>query len=92
MIATQVIRRPLITEKANGAASDSNRYTFEIDPRATKTDVKAAIKELYKVRVLAVNVLTRKAEIRRNKHGQFGGETTKRAVVRVHSEDRIELF
>ncbi|MSR28933.1 MAG: 50S ribosomal protein L23 [Phycisphaerales bacterium] len=92
MIATEVIRRPLITEKANAGASDHNRYTFEIDHRANKTDVKAAIIELYKVRVLAVSVNNRKEESKRNKFGSFAGATTKRAVVRVHAEDRIELF
>jgi large subunit ribosomal protein L23 len=92
MIATDVIRRPIITEKANAGASDANRYTFEIDHRATKDDVKAAVAELYKVRVLAVSVIVRKAETRRNKFGTFGGGTSKRAVVKVHSDDRIELF
>ncbi len=92
MIATEVIHRPIITEKANAGASDVNRYTFEIDHRATKDDVKAAITELYKVRVLGVAVLNRKAESRKNKFGTFGGGVTKRAVVRVHPEDRIELF
>ncbi len=92
MIATEVIRRPLITEKANGAASDTNRYTFEIDHRANKTDVKTAIVALYKVRVLGVSVMNRKGEARRGKFGTIPGSTVKRAVVRVHPEDRIELF
>lgn len=92
MIATQVIRRPLITEKANAGASDTNRYTFEIDGRATKTDVKAAIVALYKVRVLGVSVINRKSEDRRSKFGPIDGKWMKRAIVRVHPEDRIELF
>ncbi|MSQ90081.1 MAG: 50S ribosomal protein L23 [Phycisphaerales bacterium] len=92
MNPTVVLRRPLITEKANGGASDCNRYTFEIDGRANKTDVKDAVKALYKVRVLGVSVLNRKAEDRKTKFGLIAGKWEKRAVVRVHPEDRIELF
>lgn len=92
MIATEVIRRPIITEKANAAASDQNRYTFEIDARATKTDVKAAVIALYKVRVLGVSVINRAGEDRRNKFGLIPGKTVRRAVVRVHPDDKIELF
>ncbi len=92
MNPTEVIRRPLITEKANGAASDVNRYTFEIDKRANKTDVKSAIVTLYKVRVLGVSVMNRKGEDRRAKFGLIPGKWVKHAVVRVHPEDRIELF
>ncbi|MSR44956.1 MAG: 50S ribosomal protein L23 [Phycisphaerales bacterium] len=92
MIPTEVIHRPLITEKANGGASDCNRYTFAIDGRATKTDVKSAIVALYKVRVLGVSVLNRKEADRASKFGLIAGKWEKRAVVRVHPEDRIELF
>ncbi len=92
MIATEVIRRPLITEKANGGASDANRYTFEIDARATKTDVKSAVTELYKVRVLGVSVLNRKYADRASKFGLIAGKWEKRAIVRVHPQDKIELF
>ncbi|MSR18038.1 MAG: 50S ribosomal protein L23 [Phycisphaerales bacterium] len=92
MEATSVIRRPVITEKATSASSDHNRYTFEIDHRANRTDVKKAVEFIYKVRVLNVNMQNHQAADRRYKYGVIPGKITKRAIVRVHSEDKIELF
>lgn len=92
MEATHVIKRPVITEKATARSADRNQFTFEIDRRATRTDVKKAVEALYKVRVLKVNVLNQKAADRRLKYGLVPGKITRRAIVRVHAGDKIELF
>ena len=92
MEATRVIRKPLITEKATFATSELNRYTFEIDPRATKHQVKLAVEAVYGVRVLNVATQNRKGQLRRNKFGYWRAKAMKRAVVKVHPDDRIELF
>lgn len=92
MLATEVIRKPIITEKATTESSLFNRYTFEIDPKATKTDVKNAVRELYEVRVLSVATQNRKGRMRRNRFGHWRADKMKRAVVKIHPEDRIELF
>ena len=55
-----IIRKPIITEKATFDSSESNRFTFEIDRRATKAQVKQAIEKIYGVRVLAVSTQRRK--------------------------------
>ncbi|MCA9289820.1 MAG: 50S ribosomal protein L23 [Phycisphaerales bacterium] len=91
MQATTIIRKPIITEKAT-AATDQNRYTFEIDRRADKAQVKRAIEELYKVRVVGVSTQLRRGKSRRFKYGLVQKSSIKRAIVRVHAEDRIELF
>lgn len=91
MLPTDVIRKPLVTEKAT-AATEANRYSFAVDRRATKTDIKKAVEALYKVRVVAVNTINRKDRNRAYRYGLVEGKTTKRAVVRVHPEDKIELF
>lgn len=91
MEATTVIRRPIITEKAT-FAHELNRYAFEIDRRATKSDVKRAVEELYGVRVVGVATQNRKGRLRRNRHGFWQAKRMKRAVVRVHADDRIDLF
>ena len=49
-----VIRRPLITEKATRAL-EINQYTFEVDHRAAKPDIKAAVEQLFNVRVIGVS-------------------------------------
>jgi large subunit ribosomal protein L23 len=92
MLATDVIIKPLITEKATFHSSEHNRYSFQVDARANKHQIKQAIKELYKVRVLDVCTQIRKGRVRRNRFGYWRSRDMKRAIVRIHPEDRIELF
>lgn len=86
-----VIRRPLITEKATRALED-NQYTFEVDPRATKPDIKAAVEELFEVRVVGVSTMNPPRRTRRI--GRFSGTRpkVKKAVVRLAEGQTIQLF
>ncbi|MDP6602315.1 MAG: 50S ribosomal protein L23 [Phycisphaerales bacterium] len=92
MLATTVIKKPLVTEKSSFGSDQFNRYAFEVDGRADKGDIKSAVEELYGVRVVSVATQTRKGRTRRNKFGFFRAGNQKRAIVKVHPEDRIELF
>ena len=87
-----IIRRPKVTEKGTFAMNEQNRYTFEVDTKATKTDIKSAIEAMYKVKVAKVNTLKRRGEFRRMKHGLVQGSTTKTAIVRLETGSTIELF
>ena len=91
-----VIKRPLyLTEKSTTLQTES-KYLFEVDPRANKIQINAAVEELFKVTVLDVNVLTskRKEKSRNRRRGRQVGYTTpwKKAVVTVKSGDSIEFF
>lgn len=90
--AIHVIKRPLVTEKNTDAMNDAKRYAFLVDARASKDEIKAAVQELYKVRVLGVNTQVRKGKFRRYRHGMGQEATTKKATVRLHQDDTIELF
>jgi large subunit ribosomal protein L23 len=92
MEATTVIRKPLVTEKATFTGDQFRRYAFEVDRRATKPQIKTAVEQLYKVRVLSVATITRRGEHRRYRYGMVQLPTIKRAIVKVHPEDKIELF
>ena len=92
MNATTVIRKPVVTEKATIDSNEFNRFTFEIDRRATKAQVKRAVEELYNVRVVGVATQRRKGETRRLRHGYATTGVLKRAIVKIHPEDSIELF
>lgn len=92
MEAIHVIKRPLVTEKSTFSSNEENRYAFLVDTRADKTQIKRAIEDLYKVRVIGVSTSNRKSRNRRMRYGMVQGKVSKRAVVRVHPEDRIELF
>ena len=91
MEATAIIKKPLVTEKSTFLA-ESNRYTFQVDRRADKGQIRRAVEELYGVRVLSVATQNRPGKVRRFRYGYVNTPTTKRAVVKVHAEDRIELF
>jgi len=92
MEATRVIRKPLVTEKSTYMSTEHNRYSFAVDRRATKPQIRKAIEELYNVRVVAVATQTRPGKTRRGKCGYVTSAPTKRAIVKIHAEDRIELF
>ncbi len=86
-----VIRRPLITEKATKAL-DLNQYTFEVDHRAAKPDIKAAVEKMFDVRVIGVSTMNPPRKSRRV--GRFSGKRAqvKKAVVRLAEGNSIQLF
>ena len=90
--AMHIIKRPLLSEKNTDAMADHKRYSFLVDPRATKDEIKAAVEELYKVRVEKVNTQVRQGGMRRLRYGAVAGPTSKKATVRLHKDDTIELF
>jgi large subunit ribosomal protein L23 len=93
--ATQVILRPVISEKSMDQTS-RHKYTFAVADAANKMQIKAAVEELFKVTVMDVNVLTmkRKEKSRNRRRGRQVGYTSpwKKAVVTVKAGDSIEFF
>ena len=75
-----VIRKPVITEKATNAL-DLNQYTFEVDHRAAKPQIEAAIEALFSVKVIGVNTMNPQRRTRRV--GKFSGKRSqvKKAIV-----------
>ncbi len=90
--ATYIIKRPLITEKSTWEGVSRNRYSFLVDRRATKPQIRAAIAQLYNVRVDKVSTQMRKGKYHRTRFGPAKGSDWKRATVQLHPEDRIELY
>ncbi|CAM3299717.1 50S ribosomal protein L23 [Nosocomiicoccus ampullae] len=90
MEARDVIKRPVITERSADLMSD-NKYTFDVDVRATKTQVKHAVEEIFDVKVEKVNIMNVKPKKKRM--GRYEGYTNRRrkAIVKL-SEGSIELF
>ncbi|NJK27788.1 MAG: 50S ribosomal protein L23 [Coleofasciculaceae cyanobacterium SM2_3_26] len=86
-----IIRCPIITEKATRLL-EQNKYTFEVVPQATKPEIKAAIEQLFKVKVLKVH--THRPPRKKRRVGRFLGfkPQYKRAIVTLAPEDSIPLF
>lgn len=92
METRDVILRPVITE-ASMADMDSKRYTFDVDTRATKTQVKLAIEDIFDVKVAKVNIMNVKGKKKRM--GRYEGFTKKRrkAIVTLTAESKeIKFF
>ncbi|MBB6447532.1 large subunit ribosomal protein L23 [Bacillus benzoevorans] len=92
MDARDVIKRPVITERSTDIMADK-KYTFEVDTRANKTQVKDAVEEIFGVKVEKVNIMNYKGKFKRM--GKFGGYTNKRrkAIVKLTAEsNEIEIF
>jgi large subunit ribosomal protein L23 len=88
-----LIIKPVVSE-ASYNRLDENVYTFVVHPDATKIQIRQAIEEIFEVKVLKVNTLNRKGKRKRNrKTGQVGKRPdTKRAMVTLAADDKIELF
>ncbi len=88
----QVIRRPLVTEKGTHLSEKLNSYSFEVHPLASKSDVKKAVEQLFEVRVVSVRTQTRVGKPRRHKFIEGRTRNWKKAIVKLHDEDRIAFF
>ena len=95
LLASQIVLRPVISEKSMDE-TQRGKYTFAVHDDANKLMIKDAVEELFKVKVVDVNVLTTKAKekSRNRKRGRVQGFTSpwKKAVVTVASGDKIEFF
>lgn len=92
MEARDILKRPVITERSSELMAEK-KYTFEVDTRANKTQVKHAVEEIFGVEVEKVNVLNYKGKFKRV--GRYGGYTNKRrkAIVKLTADSKdIELF
>jgi len=84
-----VILKPVVSEKSY-ALLDENTYTFIVDPDANKTEIKEAVQAIFSVS--NVNTLHRKGKRKRTRRTLGVRKATKRALVTLHPDDKIEIF
>jgi large subunit ribosomal protein L23 len=89
---TEVIVKPLITEKSTHQQTARNTYAFQVRGEANKVQIKNAIEKLYNVKVETVRTMVRKGKPRRTKFKVEHTSPFKRAIVKLHEDSRIELF
>lgn len=85
-----LVRRPIVTEKAT-RLMEENKYTFEVNPKATKPEIKAAIEDLFEVKVVQVN--TQRPPRKKRRVGKFIGFKPhyKRAIVTLAPGDEEKI-
>ena len=89
---TNVIIKPLITEKSTHQQTTRNAYAFQVSLAANKTQIKEAVEKLYNVKVADVRTMHRKGKPRRSKTKMTTTSDWKKAVVVLNEDSRIELF
>jgi len=87
-----IIKRPLVTEQGMHLVNTVNTYPFAVDRRANKVQIRQAIEALFKVRVESVNTSMRKGKSKRLGRRVGKRPDWKKAYVRLHEGDKIELF
>jgi large subunit ribosomal protein L23 len=85
-----ILIAPVVSEKSYGLL-DEGKYTFIVDPRANKTEIKIAVERVFGVKVDSVNTLNRKGKTRRTRFGLGKRKNTKRAIVTL-KEGSIDIF
>ncbi len=85
-----IILSPVVSEKSYGLIDDG-KYTFVVDPRSNKTEIKLAIEKIFDVKVASVNTLNRTGKLRRTRFGVGKRKDTKRAIVTLKSGS-IDIF
>jgi large subunit ribosomal protein L23 len=88
-----IILRPVVSEKSY-ALLDRNVYTFVVAPDANKIEIRQAVQQIFNVTVTNVTTMNRQGKRKRNRRTNTFGQrpTTKRAVVTVAGDGRIDIF
>ncbi|MCB2176160.1 MAG: 50S ribosomal protein L23 [Actinomycetales bacterium] len=85
-----VLVAPVVSEKSYGLL-DEGKYTFLVDPRANKTEIKIAVEQVFGVKVASVNTINRKGKVKRTRFGMGKRKDSKRAIVTLR-EGTIDIF
>ena len=87
-----LIIEPIVSEKSYDLIEQHNTYTFRVDPRANKTEIKQAIQQIFGVTVRSVNTINRKGKLKRTGWKMGRRSDTKRALVTLAAGEEIDIF
>lgn len=88
----EIIKAPIITEKSSQLIESENTYTFEVDKRANRIEIKKAIEEIFKVDVLRVNTINVKRKFKRMGQHEGYKPAYKKAMVTIADGQKIDAF
>ncbi|WP_149524828.1 50S ribosomal protein L23 [Sphingobacterium hotanense] len=92
----EIIKKPILTEKASLLTEKLNRYAFKVDHRANKIQIKQAVEQMFGVSVVAVNtaVVAGKAKSRYTKAGFVSGRSPKykKAIITIKDGETIDFY
>jgi len=88
----QIIKKPVISEKATNDSSERNAYHFRVPIGANKIEIRRAVERLFEVKVVNVNTLRVKGKWRRRGYTSGQTQTWKKALVTLAEDNRIEVL
>lgn len=87
-----IIKRPIISEKSTALAEVASKYVFEVNPKATRGDVKTAVEKLFNVKVGTVRTMIMHGKVKRRARGEVKKSNWKKAIVSLKEGGRIDFF
>ena len=87
-----VILEPVVSEKSYDLIEDTNTYTFLVDRRCNKTEIKQAVEAIFSVKVVGVNTINRKGKVKRTGWKLGKRADSKRALVTLAAGNEIDIF
>lgn len=89
---SQVLVRPIVTEKSTDMSHTANKYVFEVAVGANKKEIRRAVEQFFGVKVLDVHTMNMKGKPKRQ--GLFAGRRAdwKKAIVTLSPDDKIDMF
>jgi large subunit ribosomal protein L23 len=87
-----IIKAPIITEQSTKLIEGQNKYTFKVDKKANKVEIKKAVEEIFKVKVLSVNTINVLPKFKRMGKHEGYKSAYKKAVVKLAKGDKIDAF
>jgi len=94
MSVGDILLKPIITEKSLRDVGEENKYSFKVARKVTKKQIKKAVEEIYKVKVLGVNVINIPGKTRRSlkTRKEFKSAGWKKVVVKLVPGQKIDVF
>ncbi|MCJ0742258.1 50S ribosomal protein L23 [Pedobacter montanisoli] len=92
----EILQKPILTEKASLLTEKTNRFTFKVNPKANKLQIKQAIEQMYGVNIVSLNtmVVVGKTKTRNTKSGLVSGRSPKykKAIVTLKDGETIDYY
>jgi len=90
----QVIRIPILSEESTIQTQSHNKYTFKVDPRANKVQIREAVEQHFNVRVVSVNTMNYLGKLTGRRGRTVPGRKPmwKKAIITLHKDDSIDLI
>lgn len=92
MTAYDIVKKPVITEKTEILRKEYNKYTFEVNTKANKIQIKKAVEQLFNVKVESVSTLNSKPVVKRHGMKLYKTQAKKKAIVKLAQGNTIPYF